>query len=289
MCSVVLKSLNLSDNMSSEKNPTDRPIFIFASGQRCGSTLLQRLLNSNSDILIWGEQHGYLNGFLREYRGLLEWESEYSKHREVFIRDGYDNFVANMLPESHDLEKAAIDHIVAIFGMPAIKLGRTIWGFKEVRYDSQIALFLQRCFPTARFIHLTRNIINCFISLKHWENAAGPWNRSWTEMFIEDWKRINTSFLNMVDKIPHLLRIKYENMVANPKDFIGQLSHFLEISPDSVDYRVFNKKLHRGDLIGSVDSRPLILSSDLTAEERYLLSKESIIEISKEYGYRVEF
>ncbi|MEI6681640.1 MAG: sulfotransferase [Bacteroidota bacterium] len=269
--------------------PTDKPIFILTSGQRCGSTLLQRLLNSNKDILIWGEQHGYLNGFLREYRDLLDYESEYSNHRKTFLQNGYDNFIPNMLPEDVDLKRAAITHIIALFGDPALKLGRTIWGFKEVRYDAQIALFLYRCFPNARFIHLTRNIIDCFISLKHWEESPGTWNRSWTEIFIEDWKRINSSFLNVTDRIPQLMRIRYEDMISNPKGTIDRLSSFLSITTESLDSKVFKRKLHVESSDGIKDLRSEISPADLNAEERNLLSTNIIIDISKEYGYKIEF
>ena len=279
----------MDSNNIFEKAFSDQPIFVLASGQRCGTTLIQRLLNSNPDILIWGEQHGYLNGFLREYRALLEWESEYSHHRKTFLQNGYDNFVPNMLPEDIDLRKAAIVHITALFGESASILGRSIWGFKEVRYDAQMALFLFRCFPKARFIFLTRNIIDCFISLKHWENSPGSWNRTWTEIFIEDWKRINASFLNVSNRIPQLMRVRYEDMVKNPKEFIEKLSSFLSISPDSLDANVFNRKLHVESSDGIIDLRPTILPSDLNSEERSLLSTSIIVDISKEYGYTIEF
>lgn len=279
--------MNINDIF--EKAKSDQPIFILASGQRCGSTLIQRLLNSNPDILIWGEQHGYLNGFLREYRALLEWESDYSHHRKTFLQNGYDNFVPNMLPEDIDIRKAAIIHISALFGDSAITLGRSIWGFKEVRYDAQMALFLYRCFPKARFIFLTRNIIDCFISLKHWENSPGSWNRTWTEIFIEDWIRINASFLNVTNRIPQLMRIRYEDIVENPMEFIKKLSSFLSISPKSLDANVFKKKLHVESSDGINDARPTILPSDLNPEERELLSTSIIVDLSKAYGYSIKF
>lgn len=268
---------------------TERPIFILASGQRCGSTLLQRLLNSCPNIVIWGEQHGYLNGFLREYRTLLDWESEYRSHREIYFRDGYDNFVTNMLPEERFLKRATILHLVGLFALPATSIGKDFWGFKEVRYDAEVALFLQRCFPEARIIHLTRNVVDCFISLKHWENAPGPWNRSWTEIFLEDWKRINASFLCATHRIHNLLRIRYEDMIENPVLFVGQLAEFVGMPPEVFDVGVFNKKIHREGPDGSVDKRPKILRSDLCDEEMELLSQVSILDVAREYGYTVDF
>lgn len=268
--------------------PSEEPIFLFSSGNRCGSTLLQRLLNSCADVLIWGEQGGYLNSFLREYHILLEWESRHSSNRRTFLIEGYDNFVPNMVPEAHELREAALAHIVALFGIPAAKLGKSRWGFKEVRYGAQVALFLQDCFPRAHFIHLTRHIVECFISMKRWEESPDPWNRKWTESSIADWERINASFINKADRIPNFLSVKYEDMIANPNGFIEMLSRFLEIAPDSFDQNIFDKRIHGIGSAGRVE-RPKLTPSDLNAKERALLSTASIVEIAEAIGYKIEF
>jgi hypothetical protein len=268
--------------------PSDRPVFLLSSGHRCGSTLLQRLLNSCPDVLIWGEQNGYLNGFLREYEALLDWESRFSNNRKIFLLEGYDNFVPNMVPEDHELRTAASAHIAALFCVPAMRLGRAIWGFKEVRYGAKVALFLQRCFPKARFIHLTRNIVECFISLKHWEDSSDPWNRKWTEKSLEDWVRINGSFLNFGDKIEKLLTVKYEDVVSDPKGFIAVLSDFLNTSLNSFDQSVFDRKIHYSGPEGQ-SVRKEILASDLIPEEQSLLLKRDTIEIAQRYGYEISF
>jgi hypothetical protein len=274
----------------SVKTPSEQPIFLFATGQRCGSTLLQRLLNSCPDILIWGEHGGYLNSFvLQEYPALLEWGSRFSDNRKIFLVEGYDNFAPNMMvPEDYELWHAATAHIAALFGVPAAKLGRYIWGFKEVRYGAKVALFLQKCFPKARFIHLTRNVMDCYLSLKNWENSQSHWEHKWTENSLENWKRINSSFLTPDEKISNLFSVKYEVMVAEPKQFIEKLSQFLEISPDSFDHSVFERRIHGPGAEGRAE-RPKILPSDLNEEDRALLTEASIVKIAKEYGYEIEF
>ncbi len=277
--------------------PSERPIFILASSQRCGSTLLQRLLNSCPDILIWGEQGGYLNDFLHGYQALLGWGSNYASHREVFFHEGYDHFVACMIPDDNALRNAAARYIIELFGSSAGKHGKAIWGFKEVRCDIQIAVFLQECFPYARFIHLTRNIVDCFISLKHWENdnsscqedSPHHWNRRLTEKSIDDWRRINASFLETTDRLKLLLSVRYEDMVADPDCFIAKLAAFLEIEAINFDARVFVKRLYEDNLPAGIDLRTKILPSELDAEERALLSRPDIIEIVSRYGYHIPF
>jgi hypothetical protein len=268
--------------------PTQRPIFLFAASHRCGSTLLQRLLNSCPDILIWGEQNGYLNAFVRDFRDMLDWQSRVGHHRQTFLQKGYDNFIPNLMPEAYELRGAAVAYLGALFGVPAARLGRSTWGFKEVRYGIQVALLLQECFPKARFIHLNRHIVDCLISLKHWEDSPDPWNRQWTRQSVANWERINGSFLRAGAELTNLLSVRYEDMIAGPQAFIQQLAHFLELSPAVFDHKVFNKRLHSAGE-ASAFTRRKIRPADLDAEERALITTTGILEIAEAYGYKMEF
>lgn len=279
----------MADAASAPTEPSDRPIFVLACCHRTGSTLLQRLLNSCPGVLVWGEQGGYLNGFLGEFRALLDWESRFAGHRRTFLAEGYDNFVPNVVPEEEDLRAAAGAHVRALFGDPAARLGRPLWGFKEVRYGADVALFLQRCFPEARFIHLTRDIVDCFLSLKSWEESPDPWNREWTKRSLEDWQRINASFLEGREWIRRLLTVRYEDLVADPPAFVDELSRFLELPRDAFDPGVAGRILTYDGDGGTRTERLRSRRADLDEEERALLSTERIAEIARAYGYSITF
>jgi len=139
------------------------PIFIFSSGQRCGSTLLQRLLNSHKDILIWGEQHGSIIPLYEMNNKLLKWESNHRSQRKIYLEKGYDNFTPNLVPSDCEIIDASRDYLLSLFAKSAKKLDKKIWGFKEVRYDYEISCFLLKLFPNAKIIWLTRNVVDCFI------------------------------------------------------------------------------------------------------------------------------
>lgn len=196
-----------------------------------------------------------------------------------------------MVPERKELIKVATSHILALFGGTAANYGKSRWGFKEVRYDAQIALFLHHCFPKARFIHLTRNVVDCFISLKQWESIYEPrrWNRKLTEECIDNWKRINASFLTIATTTLPMLHMKYEAIVSNPDRCIEQLSQFLGIEVEQFDPHVFDTHLHQEDIPAGLDSRPKILPSDLTREERTFLSQPDLIALAQAYGYIIQF
>lgn len=258
---------------------TERPIFVFASGQRCGSTLLQRFLNSNPNILIWGEHNGYLRIVAEGFRDLLNWSFSNDHQRKTLLKESYDNFLPNLTPTREDLELAAIAHVWNLFGAPARRLGKNIWGFKEVRYDAQIALYLQECFSDARFIHLTRNIGDCLLSMKRWE-AAGQWDRSWTSASLSSWVAINESFLEYGSHLSHFMTLRYEDMIAmDAKAFARKLAHFLGEAPGLFDTKVFARKLD------GVDHSAATTRAKVTTEERQFIASDRVAQLLESYGY----
>ena len=253
------------------------PIFIFASGNRCGSTLLQRLLNSNQDILIWGEQRGCLRDILPASEAFAEWSFDKDDERDTFRLRGYDNFLPNLSPPPEHIQRATQRYVEMLFAEPAAKLGRRVWGFKEVRYPVTIALLLQEYFPGARFVHLTRNIEDCLLSLKRWE-ASGVWSRAWTLQSIENWVLVNQGFLARGRKLNKLLSVRYEDMTAEePQAFAAKLASFLDLPATSLDATVFRRRL-----TGTVSGAPTL---PLTGDERALIATPEIERISRALQY----
>ena len=260
--------------------PSMEPVFILASAQRCGSTLLQRLLNSLQDTLIWGEHHGALNSFAAQHRDLLGWEARFANVRKEFLMSGEDLFVANMVPGDHEIRAAAIAYVLNLFGQPAAKLGKPRWGFKEVRYGADVMTFLSGLFPEARFIHLTRDPVACFRSMKRWELGEDEWDRRQTEHSMRDWVRINRGLLEMREQAPRLLSVRFEDMTGDPEAFIERLAGFLGVAPEDFDATVFERRLD-GHAGGSPPREQLAL----TREEIAFLSEPSFAGLAGRLGY----
>lgn len=271
------------------------PIFIFASGQRCGSTLLQRFLCSHPDVMIWGEHDGSLEKLLTHFDRLLCWQNMFGHQFHTFQSDGYDNFIPNMNPSQDHLLKARRKLIENLWRDPAEELGKSIWGFKEVLYGADMAFRLKGIFPNAKIIHLTRNIFECFISLRH-EEAILPeeqphvpieqvWTRTRTVEFIETWKRVNRSLLETPDlDSSWFCRLTYEQLTTNPKQTASELVQWLGLSPQDLDFDVFKNKLytdrHKGD-----DPRPKVRRADLLPDEIALLTTDEILHLSSLLQY----
>lgn len=276
---------------------TPGPIFLLASGQRCGSTLLQRFLCSHPDILIWGEHDGTLGGIFTHFDRMMRWEEMFRHHYETYINDGYNNFIATMMPPQADLENAQRQLILNLFQVPAQKLGKSVWGFKEVLYEADMVFRLKALFPSAKFIYLTRNIFECFISLRHEEKVAPEdqphiaveqvWTRARTIQFIGDWVRVNKSFLDTpgLDQ-PWLYRLTYEQLTGNKDEETQKLADWLGLDRADFDMEIFRDKIY-SDLYqrGKPDPRPKVTRADLSEEEVALVTTPEIMRISEQVGF----
>ena len=93
----------------------NKPVFVLASIWRSGSTLVQRLLSSDPEIIIWGEPYGdagILPGLANSARGLLreDWPHPMSivdqeAHDELYqkVRDEpYKIWMANLYPKPEE-------------------------------------------------------------------------------------------------------------------------------------------------------------------------------------------
>jgi hypothetical protein len=110
---------------------SESPVLIFASGQRCGSTLLQRFLSSHPDITIWGEHDGVLTQFMANFDRLYDWQQLFAHQFEVFMDDGYNNFVPNMTPPATYFAQAHKNLIRDLWQVPAMKSAVTSGALKR--------------------------------------------------------------------------------------------------------------------------------------------------------------
>jgi hypothetical protein len=165
-----------------------RPVFVFSSG-RCGSTLLQRLLNTYPEVTIWGEHAGALAPLAESYYQLVEnrlsrdfpppvrpaGESleQLAERKDPRRWQPWLNFVSQ-----DDIEGSFRRHVESFFRHPAMTDDH-VWGFKEIRYGRQdrVIEFLHRLFPEALFVFLCRNGLNTVASQFQAWHRPSSWGR----------------------------------------------------------------------------------------------------------------
>ena len=239
----------------------DQPIFILSAGGRTGSTLVQRLFLSTKQALIWGEHKGLLVSGLGEMlRGIKKWlAAEGRGQLELFEKSGHQAFIPNVNPNLQAFLSASRQFFDESLGKEALRRGYPRWGFKEVRYGCQEALFLQELYPDASFVLLFRNPRDCLRSVKStsWYNKDFGRN---PRTFLNAWSRLSRDLLTASTQLRRSCIVRYEELIEDHERHIELLSHTSGIRLDLFDRSVFAKRLS-----GSMWSPRKLDSADIAA------------------------
>ena len=218
------------------------PIFVFATGWRCGSTLLQRILMTDRRLLLWGEPMGRAGILPNIAEGLAGatpgWPPpHYFIGARTAAEPLHQDWIANLFPNSSDLRAALRALVERWLVAPAHAAGFARWGMKEVRFGAAEAYLLRWLFPDARFVVLTRDPCAAFHSIRR---SAPNWlyMERWPDRrvdtphaFAEVWNRLALSWADVAaDLRPAHLR--YEDIVAGTVDYVALARELgLEIEP----------------------------------------------------------
>ncbi len=271
----------------SPKMDDTAPLLILAAGQRCGSTLIQRLLCSHPRVRIWGEHVGQLRPVLTAVRRLRLWaETNGRAGRNELAASGHQGFLANLTPECSHIDEACVSFIETLFAKPAHHVGRPIWGFKEVRYGLPDVLMLRELFPRLRVIQVVRDPRDVLRSLDEWERQPG-WSRLNTELSLHNWLSVADSFIT-AGTDPYLrsfiLPVRYEDLVSFTDWWTKAIAEHCDLDADLLDKSVFDKWVHNVGRRGQAD-RTLREWSDLEPSLRALTDDENIQMVASTYGY----
>lgn len=261
------------------------PILVFGSGQRCGSTLIQRLASSHPDVLIWGEHGGHLRQILAASEVITAWDAGVSEPaRDDFAAKGYEGWMANLLPGPEAVANATRAYIEQLFAAPAAEHGCARWGFKEVRFGFDEAKALRELFSETRVFHVTRDPRAVLTSLEDWERTDGWWRREFTEQAIRDWVRVNESFLNARKGERDWVKSwRLEDVAADHDALVADVADLLEVEPAQLDRSLLKQKAH-----GYREyERDLVPFEGLPRDLRRLLRDSDVQSVAHAYGYEL--
>lgn len=208
-------------------------LFLIGTG-RSGTTLIQRVINTFPNTMIWGEHAGFVKQLSELYFYLKDNPSmhEFSYENEIsgqnkFDLSSYDDpriwqaWVNWFRPD--DL-RLIFKNILDNFFCPDDFEYLSIWGFKEIRYgpDDKVLLFLSEIYPEANFLFISRD------SLNNIESQIATFHRGKSKFtkikrliqlpliikIANKWKRHNAYYLNLARMYPethHLVR--YEDVL----------------------------------------------------------------------------
>jgi hypothetical protein len=239
--------------------PGGEPVFLLSAGWRSGSTLVQRLLASSGDLMMWGEPYdhcGLIRGLADGVRAFAEpWPP--GAPRGEWPPDGYfvdphappkgNKWIANAYPAPEDLLAAHRALLDRLFAVPASAAGFDRWGVKAVRLTGEHAAYLHALYADARFVFLHRNPWDAWSSYRrrHEERpSAYWWYHRWPDVQVSEaghfarlWATAVDSFLARGPDLGALV-IAYEDVVNG-----AALDDLGEAAGVTVKKKVLRKRL----------------------------------------------
>ena len=193
--------------------PADRPVFVFGSGFRTGSTLLQRLVMSDRRTWLWGEpwdRSSPLIKLLSMWAPVGEdWPTD--DHFNVPDRP-WAEWVAVTSPPPERLLEVQRSFVRQFLAPPSGPWSN--WGLKEVRMAGPEVEWLLTLFPAARVVLGVRDPWDAYASYA----ARSGWYRRWPHGRIDDegqfatmWAQLAEDFLALRDRSQCLL-VRHEDL-----------------------------------------------------------------------------
>lgn len=222
------------------------PIFIASPAQRCGTTLIQRLLSSSSNTLIFGESLAndiHLLASLFQNKQLMlagphnAWRSTQLQH---VLAGDVNDWIPDLLPDTEAYLGNFKDLLIqyADFYQSYVQeQGRGQWGCKMPGWPVMQLGFVMQLIPEAKVVYISRPLEECIVS-------ARTINLCLDEQGTQQFSHFYT--FNATNAPQHLpsdrtLWIDYQQFCENPEEGILKLEEFT--GADTIDRAVMQHKI----------------------------------------------
>ena len=242
-----------------------RVCFVIGS-PRSGSTLLMRILNATSNIYSRPEPH-----LFPALAHLGYWSTvDKAPYDQLQAQDGTRDFVSDLPGGESDYWDACRAYMDTLYGrMLSTAPSNERYFLDKTPANALVLPFMERVYPDAKFIVLTRHPAAIFASYAN-SFFDGDFQSALNfNPIISRYVPAMATFLRTTT-VPHL-HVRYEDLVSDPEDTLEKISAFLEIpfEPEAVNYKkkdVAGKGL--GDPVGVAQhSRPVTASIHKWAAE----------------------
>lgn len=246
------------DEIAATTGASCKPVFIFAAGWGSGSTLLQRLVLSSQEVLVWGEPFDIAAPIQRLASTLHavsdSWppEKHFNPERDLSVLA--ESWVANFSPTMAYYKQAHRAFLEAWLANHTGENDAARWGLKEVRLTIDHARYLKWLFPDAKFLFLYRDVYKGYLGLRRriWMNVWPDYQVRPAVRFAHHWKHLLSGYIEHHQEVGGLL-IRFEDLIAG-KVSLTELADYLEVK--QLDASLLEQKVGAR---GSTSSVPLLL------------------------------
>ena len=206
------------------------PLIVLSASPRMGTTLVQRLLCSANDCLIYGDSVGNDAAFFMSWLSTKQFAVGQQAHRSDPMLNGVlagntAEFIADLLPETEgylaSLAKFAagpLSHCAA----EARGNGRPIWGWKHAGPQAWMIGLLPVMLPKARVIRVDRNLADTMRSAKA-ASMFGP--GADFQRFVTEAVNSRAALAGLSGRLP-TFDLHLEDLVNDPERVIAGLEDF---------------------------------------------------------------
>lgn len=253
------------------------PLVVTSPIPRSGTTLLQRLLCSSPDVLIYGEKVAQeLELFLSLYAYKVQEYSyrreQYQKNLEKVLRGEVNDWIVDLTPDVDGyllaVQKAAFAG-VAYCRDYAREQKRPIWGFKITGWSPATLNLMRNLMPRSRYLFIVRDLLPCLKSAKaqhmlSTEQELRELCRSWAD---------GMAYCQGLQADPLAFVVKYEDLILSPDETLAAISRFS--GADQMDCSVLNHKINiwAGQQFSTQSGNGYIPPAELTEGELQIIDE----------------
>ena len=226
--------------------------YVFITGcTRSGTTLLQRMLDTHSDLAVSNDTHVIPRALFGVHAGpdtalTPEMFAQVVNYKR-FPSLGIDVALASLYA---DESRTYAEFASLLFDEYAKRRQKALAGEKDPEYVRRLPL-IHRLFPNARVVHIIRDGRDVALSTLEWVTPSRYlgklplWQTEPVAVCALWWARQVSSGMKGGDAIgDHYLEVRYEQLVSDPESTLRATCEFLQIAFDPAMLRYHEGRAH---------------------------------------------
>jgi hypothetical protein len=225
------------------------PILVSSPTIRAGTTLLQRLLCSASNTIIYGENVAqdaefFINVFVAKSSVYAMNRARFDAVRANTVEHGSDDWMIDLVPNLDGyLEALQRGSLAGLEYCRADALAQscTVWGVKCPGWKPPTLTLFRQLLPQSRLIYIYRDVLTAARSAKAWMPA---WSDEELAGFCTEWAE-NLAYALTLAGQPNVLLLRYEDFILDPAASIAQVAAFT--GAEGLQESVFGRRINSGN------------------------------------------